>query len=961
MFLGRVLVVLCALCATAAAGDPERRWWTLESDHFVVHYYEPLEDVARKVAHAAERAHAVLVPALEHAPEEKTQMVVVDDTDGANGFASVLPRNRITIFATAPIGESALNDHDDWLYALVLHEYTHVLHLDSIGGLPRVINKILGKTWAPNQIMPRWIIEGLATYEESKRTAGGRVRSTQFDMFVRTAILAGEDLDLDEVTNGPHEFPRGNAAYLYGGKFLDYVFDRVGDDKVAPMSWASARHPIPYAINRQIHAVTGVPFTELWADWKVWLRDRYALQLEAIERAGRREGRRLTFDTEGHLSPQYTADGEELVWLANDGLSETTLRAIPRGGNVGDARSLVELDRIGGWSLLPDGSIVFEQTWTYRNEYDFQDLVYWDAHTGEQRRLTRGARARDPAVSPDGTQVAFTQNAASRLRLMVMPLAADPAPRLLWEGDRWDQAHQPAWSYDGTRLAFSAWRAGGYRDVLVVDLATGAVTELTRDRAIDGDPTWSPDGRYVFFSSDRTGIYNIYAHELATGALWQVTNVVGGAFDPDVSPDGAHLAYHGFDATGYDLFELALDPATWTPARPYVDDRPPPVEVQGDQAEVRGPRRYRPLETLGPRAWSVELNAASAIGAALTLRTGGSDVAGLHAWNLGATVSLDDGRINWAGNYGYNRLRFPIRVSAGRNIADRNGYRVANIPEEYVEEAVGATVSFSVPSRRTPDSTLSLSGDVDADWLRLTEIPDDTIDPNDPVARPPLSDYRQVGLALRGSWNDSRGFVETLGAVEGHEVAGSIRYDDPAFGATFRNLTLTWSYRGFWRTPWSVEGAATLRVAGGVRVGDIPRGNVFSLGGTPAQDVAGALLGQARVGNTGYLRGYEPRAVQGSVFHLANLEVRHRIWQIEQGIATLPLYLRRLHVAGLVDAGAAYQDAIDADAVKVGIGGAVRLDVVLGYFAPGTFEVGYARGLTDDGIDETWLLLTTTL
>ena len=51
-------------------------------------------------------------------------------------------------------------------------------------------------------------------------------------------------------------------------------------------------------------------------------------------------------------------------------------------------------------------------------------------------------------------------------------------------------------------------------------------------------PSFSPDGRFVVFSSDRTGIYNLFAYELATERLYQVTNLVSGAFQPTVSPDG---------------------------------------------------------------------------------------------------------------------------------------------------------------------------------------------------------------------------------------------------------------------------------------------------------------------------------------------------------------------------------------------------------------------------------------
>src|SRR5262249_5946829 len=154
-------------------------------------------------------------------------------TDSSNGFATVLPLNHIGLFATAPDALSDLNDHDDWLYSLVAHEYTHILHLDTMGWIPRLYNRLAGKSWAPNNVQPRWFVEGLAVDEESERSAGGRNRNAIFDMYLRVAVLEGRELDLDAVSSGPLFWPHGNAAYVYGSHFMKYIADRFGDDALA--------------------------------------------------------------------------------------------------------------------------------------------------------------------------------------------------------------------------------------------------------------------------------------------------------------------------------------------------------------------------------------------------------------------------------------------------------------------------------------------------------------------------------------------------------------------------------------------------------------------------------------------------------------------------------------------------------------------------------------------------------
>ena len=79
---------------------------------------------------------------------------------------------------------------------------------------------------------------------------------------------------------------------------------------------------------------------------------------------------------------------------------------------------------------------------------------------------------------------------------------------------------------------------------------------------------------------------------------------------------------------------------------------------------------------------------------------------------------------------------------------------------------------------------------------------------------------------------------------------------------------------------------------------------------------------------------------------------------IEQGASSLPFFVKRLHAAALVDGGAAYDGPFSRDATRWSVGGALRLDAFFGYFVPGTFEIGYSRGLSQDGIGEGWLLLT---
>ena len=107
-----------------------------------------------------------------------THIVLVDEDDGANGWAQVLPHRIIRLNAVAPDEVGEISHFDDWLSVLVTHELAHIVHLDTVLGGPRAVNEVFGRLMAPNGVQPRWLTEGVATYFESTLTGSGRLRSS---------------------------------------------------------------------------------------------------------------------------------------------------------------------------------------------------------------------------------------------------------------------------------------------------------------------------------------------------------------------------------------------------------------------------------------------------------------------------------------------------------------------------------------------------------------------------------------------------------------------------------------------------------------------------------------------------------------------------------------------------------------------------------------------------------------
>ena len=945
---------LLLLGSPVHAADPTQQWRTITTPHFYVHYYRNVRhdegQVGQKVARAAEKAHARLVPLLKHEPSGRTHIVVTDDTDGANGSAQIVPYNIMRVYVTGPGSLSSLNDYDDWIYGLLVHEYAHILHIDTIHGLARVINAVMGKTWAPNQIQPRWFIEGLAVYHETAQTAGGRLRSAVYDMYLRTAVLQGRLLEMDQISSATRLFPRGDVPYLYGSFFLQYLANRFGEEKLTRISHAYGGLPIPYAINRTAKKVLGHTYNTLYDDFKKHLHRRYQLQQAAVDSRGVTPFTRVTSYGESCGSPRFSRDGKELVFIDTDGRSLAAIKILDVATNKVTERH--DVRGSAGVDLSPDGRrLVYSQSATWRSFFSYHDLFVRDRRTGTQRRLTHGLRARDPAVSPDGSRVAFVTNNLGAMSLCVMPLDGGKH-RVLHAGKKSDQIYTPRWSPDGRHLVYSRWREGGNRDIYLMEVATKQTRRLTNDRAMDLDPVFSPDGARVYFSSDRTGIYNLFALELANGRLRQVSNLHTGAFTPAISPDEKTAYYVGFSTRGYDLHAMELRRERYLAALPYVSDRPAPELVPEGEPFPEQP--YSPLQTIYPRAWSL-LVGADSYGSTIGLELAGGDVVGRHFYHLLANFSLEKGVPSYSLVYAYNRLWPSIRLDTSHYRGPRGGLVLNGIKKTYVEQNWGAGAGVSLPVLRMRGHYGSISLGYRFNWFRDGDETKILVGPDNLSPHLPEEGILS-GVSLGLSYSNVERYAQSISAEKGRSIYVNLSVFHPTFGSDYQSTTITWAWTEYVDLPWADDHVLALRLGGGVGVGNLSRRGVFFVGGFPEQDVLRTLFGMDRPGGV-YLRGYPPGFVYGNQYHLFNLEYRMPLFNIEKGFGSLPVYFTHVHAAAFVDVGNAFFGALEPEELKVGLGAELLLELIIGYALPTTLRLGYARGLMEEGGNEFHFLI----
>ncbi len=939
--------------ATAWGGDPKLRWYTLETEHFRVHYHGGLEQQAQRTARYAEALEARLVVWLGRQPRERTELVLSDSSDSSNGFANVMPYSTVRLYVTAPDDMSDLGDYDDWLPTLTAHELTHIVHLDDVAGAPAFINAVLGKTAVPNQLQPRWLTEGLAVLAETRLSGVGRLRSTTFEMALRADALEGNLAQLDEITSNNRRWPGGNLPYLYGAKFCEYLEQVYGPALFEQASREASDKLIPFGISRPFYRATRRTLEELYEGFHKATYQRVRQQMEQMVGPGWHEGKRLTHHGRATSSPRFVpahcraGDSDELVYFRDDGSSTSGAYRFSLDSAAEDARLLARStgDTV---AFTPDCSMVFESVAPSQRRYAFSDLHLQPADTesptgleSSRIRLTVGRRARDPDVSPDGKWVTYVTDRAGTTTLRVARWDGRNLgeERTLSASGLGEQVFVPQFSPDSRYVALGTWRHGGYRDLRVIELATGRAYSPWLDRAVDRQPTWSPDGRWLYYCSDRTGISNIFALELATGKTRQITHVRTGAFMPTLSPDGKQLVYVGYTSAGYDLFQLPLEPAlSWQSPQPTRDYAAPLTVPEGPPLEIHP---YSPLATLRPHALGVDYRS-DRDGVRLTTSVVGGDVVGNHQAQASVVFEPEGAQPDLYLSYAYRRLPFHWVAS---------GYRISDYSSRYEY----GTLQARLPELRqglVSSAVIPLPGEFDDQEFRLgydfgwvsSVFPTGTA--ADPYASLPTEPRRDAVSRMRASYSfsNTETYLYSVGRERGVSVFASVERSDRRLGGELDGTSAYAQASGYIPVPVGRHTVLAVSAAIGASDGAASRG--WSLGGAASSELLTAVLdgvGRSRFA----LRGFPAGAFEGSRVALGQTELRFPLFFVERGVSTLPVFLRGVSAAIGADYGGAFSQLPAGnpwEAFHLGWGGELWFDVVFGYRQPLRWGLGYAKG-----------------
>ena len=561
--------------------------YTIETDHFRLNYTEGLEDVAKEAGEQFEKLYRIYRETYSITLPTKTEILVVDG-ELTNGLAQ-WNLNFIVIWCHDL--DFTLRGTHDWLKGVCTHEFGHIMSLWSAMKAPSWIpmvqlgdfthpnspNRIDALHVIPTMTIPPWLAEGIAQFEDSRY--GTDSWDSHRDMILRTLTLSNKLNSWDHMQVMLGKEDDYEKTYDHGFSLVKYITNHYGYNKIVSLLRENA---IVYRLgfDASVKAVLGISARDLYAQWKDSLELSYKSQVKKLgKQVYGKKINKLGFD---NYWPKFSPDNKKIFFLSNGeedySFSYKSLYSYSLVDTVKEDNKIKIEKGVGGFYSIhaSSGLIAFTSRRSPKSVVDARDGgdrafdVYIDTLPPEKRKfrlfkkktvrqVTEKKRVFTAVFSPTGDKLACAHRVRDKFYLAMVDTNGKNFHLIYPDSGRLqtriDYIYSLDWSIDGRRIAISYIDAKN-RKIGIYDTLTREFSVLKNSDHDDRDPRFSPSGKSLYFSSDKTGIFNIYRYSFDSLKLSRLTNVTGGAFTPDINTKENRLVFTNYDEKGYGIYLL---------------------------------------------------------------------------------------------------------------------------------------------------------------------------------------------------------------------------------------------------------------------------------------------------------------------------------------------------------------------------------------------------------------------
>ena len=546
---------------------PELEWRTIQTEHFYVHYHLGTEHTAHVVAKIAEEIFEPITSLYNYKPEGRVSFIIKDYDDFSNG-ATYFFDNKIEIWASAL--DYDLRGTHNWLRNVISHEYTHMIQIQTSLKFGRKIPAIYLQ-WLqyeserrtdvlygyPNGIVsypvsgfvvPVWFAEGVAQY--NRIDFEYESWDSHRDMILRMYALDDKLLTWNQMGTFGKSSLGNESAYNAGYSLVRYIAGHYGEDKLREISY-NLHSLTAMTIDGAIEKSIGKTGKELYDEWKSYLQKDYAGRIAFVKEKVV-AGEIISGEGFGNFYPAFSPDGKSIAHISNKEEDYFGLSSLYLYDVATKEEKLLKAGVRSNISWSPDGRKIYYSKITKDNPHwsSLFDVYSYDIENEKETRLTNGLRADAPSISPDNNSIAFVSGADGTINLFTMDTGGKNIKKLTNYASG-QQVYNPKTSPDGKSIIFD-YSINDNRDIASIQAGGGEVIFLLATPDDERSAVFTADGKSILFSSDKTGIFNIYEYDLTSKTVVQKTNVLGGAFMPTVNKDGK-FAFASYTSGGYKI------------------------------------------------------------------------------------------------------------------------------------------------------------------------------------------------------------------------------------------------------------------------------------------------------------------------------------------------------------------------------------------------------------------------